>query len=79
MARRMVSEMMRPAVVCPALAKALAAANTSSSKSRVVRITTVYLMRLHQVRQCLLHHWRVKNRHSPTAASPKWVIVFFSI
>jgi len=46
----MVSEMMRPAVVLAALAKALAAERTSSSRSRVVRITSLYLMQIHQMK-----------------------------
>jgi hypothetical protein len=49
MARRMVSEMMRPAVVFAAFAKALAAERTSSSRSRVVRIKSLYLMHMHQM------------------------------
>jgi hypothetical protein len=39
-------------VVLAALASDLAAASTSSSRSRVVRIMALYLMILHQVMNC---------------------------
>ena len=50
MARRITSEITRPAVEWLDWAKALAAASTSESMSRVVRIGRMYLIRLHLMR-----------------------------